>query len=288
MFKDKFGKTRQKIGLHIHTTLSDGRKTPDEAARLYREAGFDAIAITDHWQYGEGGRISGLTILSGCEYNTGTMDAASGVYHIVGVLMQKKPFVMRSATPQEIIDAIHDAGGIAILAHPAWSLNTPEKIAKLRNLDGIEIYNTVSDVGKNRRGDSSLIIDMLGVEGKFYPLHAADDTHDFMDELAKSFICVECESLDRASLFAAIKAGKFYASQGPEIHLLRNDDGTFTVNSTEVVEVVFQSNMCSAKRVFLGDALTSVTYTPRDGEKYVRAYVTDKHGRRAWSGCLTV
>ena len=288
MFKDKFGKTRQKIGLHMHTTLSDGRRSPEEAARLYREAGFDAVAFTDHWIYGEGGYVSGLQILPGIEYNTGTMDAASGVYHIVGVLMQKKPFVMRSATPQEIIDAIHDAGGIAILAHPAWSLNTPEKIARLRNIDGIEIFNTVSEVGTNRRGDSSLIIDMLGVEGKFYPLHAADDTHYFEADLAKSFLCVECEGLDRVALLAAIKAGKFYASQGPEIHLLKNNDGTFTVNSSEVVEVVFQSNMCAAKRVFMGDALTSVTYTPREGEKYVRAYVTDRYGRRAWSHCLMV
>lgn len=272
----------------MHTTVSDGRRSPEEAARLYREAGYDAVVFAEHWIYGEGGYVSGLKILPGIEYNTGTMDAASGVYHIVGALMHKKPFVMRSATPQEIIDAIHDAGGLAILAHPAWSLNTPEKIARLRGVDGIEIFNTVSDVGKNRRGDSSLIIDMLGVEGKFYPLHAADDTHDYGYDLAKSFICVECETCERTDLLAAIKAGRFYASQGPEIHLLKNDDGTFTVNSTEVVEVVFQSNMCSAKRVFTGDALTCVTYTPRDGEKFIRAYVVDKFGRRAWSHCLMV
>jgi len=288
MFKDIYGKTRQKINLHMHTTLSDGRRSPEEAARLYREAGYDAVAFADHWIYGEEKYVSGLHILPGIEYNTGTMDAASGVYHIVGVFMHKKPFVMRSATPQEIIDAIHDAGGLAILAHPAWSLNTPEKIARLRGVDGIEIFNTVSDVGKNRRGDSSLIIDMLGVEGKFYPLHAADDTHDYGYDLATSYICVECDTCERAALLVAIKAGKFYASQGPEIHLSKNDDGTFTVNSTEVVEVVFQSNMCSAKRVFTGDALTRVTYTPRDGEKFIRAYVVDKFGRRAWSSCLMV
>lgn len=287
MFKDKFGKTRMKVGLHVHTTLSDGRRSPEDAARLYLEAGFDAVAFTDHWIYGEGGRLGGLTVLSGCEYNTGTMDAASGVYHIVGVLMQKKPFVMRGATPQEIIDAIHDAGGLAILAHPAWSLNTPEKIARLRGLDGLEIFNTFSDCSTNRRADSSLIVDMLGVEGRFYPLYAADDTHYFENELARSFICVECDSTDRAALLSAMRAGRFYASQGPEIHLLREDDG-FRVECSEAVEVVFMSNMCAAKRVFEGDALTSVKYIPREGERYVRAYVTDKYGRRAWSGCLTI
>ncbi len=287
MYKDIFGKTRVKLGLHIHTSLSDGRKSPEEAARLYAEEGYDAIAFTDHWLYGEAQRIAGLSILSGIEYNTGTMDAASGVYHIVGVMMAKKPFIMRSATAQEIIDAIHEAGGLAILAHPAWSLNTPEKIARLRNLDGIEIYNTVSDCSTNRRGDSSLIIDMLGVEGKFYPLHAADDTHYFKEDLAKSYLMVECDTLERTALTDAIKKGKFYATQGPEIHLSREDDG-FAVRCSEAVEVVFMSNMCAAKRVFVGDALTYVKYMPRDGEKYVRAYVTDKQGRRAWSSCLMV
>ena len=269
----------------MHTTVSDGQRSPEEAARLYREAGYDAVAFTEHWIYGEGGYVSGLKILSGIEYNTGTMDAATGVYHIVGVLMHKKPFVMRSATPQEIIDAIHDAGGIAILAHPAWSLNTPEKIARFRGLDGIEIYNSVSEGGKNRRGDSSLIIDMLAVDGKFYPLHAADDTHAFDYDLAKSFICVESESCDRASLVSAIKAGKFYASQGPEIHLSRINEG-FRVDCTEAKEIVFMSHMCSSKRVFEGNALTSAIYVPREGERNVRAYVTDKYGRRAWSGYI--
>ncbi|NPV90838.1 MAG: PHP domain-containing protein [Firmicutes bacterium] len=34
--------------LHIHTTFSDGRLTPQEAADLYSALGFDFIAITDH------------------------------------------------------------------------------------------------------------------------------------------------------------------------------------------------------------------------------------------------
>jgi hypothetical protein len=34
--------------LHIHTTFSDGRLTPQEAADIYEALGFDFIAITDH------------------------------------------------------------------------------------------------------------------------------------------------------------------------------------------------------------------------------------------------
>ena len=49
MEKDMFGVSRLKVNLHMHTTLSDGSKTPEEAAEIYKKAGYDVVAITDHW-----------------------------------------------------------------------------------------------------------------------------------------------------------------------------------------------------------------------------------------------
>ena len=63
MYVDMLGKTRVKLGLHTHTTLSDGKATPEEAARIYLEEGYDAIAITDHWRYGDEDEIEGLKII---------------------------------------------------------------------------------------------------------------------------------------------------------------------------------------------------------------------------------
>jgi hypothetical protein len=37
-----------KGALHVHTTLSDGRLTPEEVCAVYQELGFDFVAITDH------------------------------------------------------------------------------------------------------------------------------------------------------------------------------------------------------------------------------------------------
>ena len=37
-----------KGGLHVHTTCSDGKLTPQEVADAYEEKGFDFIAFTDH------------------------------------------------------------------------------------------------------------------------------------------------------------------------------------------------------------------------------------------------
>ena len=35
--------------LHAHTTNSDGEASPAELCAHYAEAGFDVLAITDHW-----------------------------------------------------------------------------------------------------------------------------------------------------------------------------------------------------------------------------------------------
>ena len=67
MIIDMFGQTRLKMNLHLHTTDSDGGKSPEEAAAIYRAAGYDIIAITDHWKYTASGEIGGLRIFSGAE-----------------------------------------------------------------------------------------------------------------------------------------------------------------------------------------------------------------------------
>ena len=46
---DKQGVRWYKGNLHTHTTRSDGRKSPEEVADLYREQGYDFLALTDHW-----------------------------------------------------------------------------------------------------------------------------------------------------------------------------------------------------------------------------------------------
>lgn len=65
MHLDMFGNKRCKVGLHTHTTRSDGRVTPEESAAIYKAAGYDAIAFTDHWVYNGEEEIDGLKIISG-------------------------------------------------------------------------------------------------------------------------------------------------------------------------------------------------------------------------------
>ncbi|MBQ8340670.1 MAG: hypothetical protein IJY16_09515 [Clostridia bacterium] len=289
MYTDLFGKNRVKVGLHHHTTVSDGRKTPEEVIAIYRAAGYDAIALTDHWKFGAEQHFEDFTVYSGDEINVGGSDGSGGVYHILCLFAGEEPVVDKKAPAQDVIDAIHRAGGLAVLAHPAWSLNTPEMIRALRGLDGTEIFNTVSQRGMSRRGDSSLIVDMLASAGYVLPLFAADDSHFYGEgnyaDSPNAFIMVESDSADAAAVRAAIEAGRFYASEGPEVHLAVRD-GKGIVDCSPASEVVLFSNGVYSERVTVGEDITHVEYTPLKWEKYLRARVTDKDGKQAWSQIL--
>ncbi len=288
MQTDLFGKKRYKVNLHTHTTLSDGQLSPEEAMRIYAEQGYDAVALTDHWYCGKETELCGVTILSGAEYNTDTADGSQGVFHILGIGMEYEPGVRKGMSAQELIDAIHRAHGMAILAHPAWSLNTPEMILPLCDVDATEIYNSVSGVHMSRRADSSLIVDMLAMQDRIYPLLASDDTHyyDGSDNCV-AWSMVQAEECTTEAILDAVKQGNFYATQGPEVHLTREGD-EYVVRCSPCREIVYCSNFVWTQRVFEGDGITEARYTPRKGERYLRVEVTDEFGKKAWTNIISL
>ena len=288
MIKDMFGTDRLKINLHLHTTESDGHKTPEEAAAIYREAGYDIIAVTDHWKYRESGAIGGLRTLSGAEYNVGGGNGAEGVFHILALGCSREPRIHREAGPQAIIDQINGCGGMSVLAHPAWSLNTVEQAKGLEGIGATEIYNTVSDAGESSRPYSGYFVDTSACRGRLYPLIADDDTHYYNgeDETA-SYIMLACspEASD-AELLEAIRRKAFYATQGPEVHLLR-EGNRITVKCTPAVRISFFSNAVWARdRCVRGSNLTESSCEVQPFETFIRAEVTDADGRKAWSNII--
>ena len=89
-------------------------------------------------------------------------------------------------TPQEIIDRINAAGGLAILAHPAWSLMEPGEMMDMKGIVAAEVYNSVSGAPWNaNRADSSHYFDLWASKGKLVPCVASDDSHWYAGEQAK-------------------------------------------------------------------------------------------------------
>ncbi|MGH3470754.1 MAG: PHP domain-containing protein [Nocardioidaceae bacterium] len=65
-----------RIDLHVHSTASDGTKSPVEVMELARTAGLDVVALTDHdsaagWAEAAGrAREVGVTMIPGMEIST--------------------------------------------------------------------------------------------------------------------------------------------------------------------------------------------------------------------------
>ncbi len=151
------------VNLHIHTTFSDGRSTPQEIFAQAKELGLRKIAICDHNTvnaYLADDTLKNEMIIPAIEYDCWIMGC---LVHILGygidVLnpkIQKLCAKTKAGTeadvvrlfsfrdPQKVINAIHDSGGVAILAHPAccwvWSLECLVKKLIKMGLDGLEVF----------------------------------------------------------------------------------------------------------------------------------------------------
>ncbi len=300
MFTDITGCRRLKVGLHTHTTRSDGHRTPEEAVAIYREAGYDALALTDHWAWSPAGELGGLALLSGVEYDLSGHDPETGVfevYHLVALGAKRDPGVPKSWTRdaeipvrrrvQETVKAIHAVGGLAVLAHPAWSLNTDAQLVAAGPFDATEIYNSVSDWGMSDRPYSGLIVDQLAARGVHLPLLATDDTHYYDGDECRGAVMVEADAVEALGMIGALKAGRFYATEGPEVHLERISDTVFHLRCSPAVKIAFLSDkVWSAGRMVRGAELTCATYVAKSDESFVRVEVTDAAGRRGYSNTI--
>lgn len=296
MYRDDRGRVWYKGNLHTHSKRSDGRLEPDQIFRMYAEHGYDFIALTDHWKQSPDGESDRLLTIPGIELDH-SPNVRDGIYHIVGVCMTGEIDVSRRGqmSAQEMIDEINDKGGCAALAHPAWSLNTPEQIMACRGIYAFEVFNSVSDKPHNVRPDSALLSDMVSARGRFINLTAVDDAHFYDGDACRSFIYLHTDVLDTVHIAAALRSGDYYASQGPQISWEWDPETlTCVVKTSPAADITFFSDAAFVgHRVFSeargdGELQTGATYVCQKNETFLRFEVTDFMGRKAWSHPIKV
>ena len=100
---------------HVHSTYSDGTATVPELAEAAAEAGVECVLLTDHdtleaRRRGEEGWHGGVLILVGHE-----VSPKGGHLLVFGV---EDEIGHAGRSEREILEAVRDAGGVAIAAHP--------------------------------------------------------------------------------------------------------------------------------------------------------------------------
>jgi hypothetical protein len=188
-----------KIDLHIHTCYSyDSTITPRELVTYARKRGLDAVAVTDHDTIRGSLKLSrnkDFLIIPGIEINT-----QHG--HVLGLnLYEQIPSQLDVPTT---VQKIHDAGGIAIAAHPTALYRGELRKYMIREFDAIEVINASSIPFSF----SNSVNRKLAEEFKL-PQTGGSDAH-YAPEIGMAYSMVEAD-LEKEEIMTAIKNGRVKA-----------------------------------------------------------------------------
>ena len=292
------GNKMLKGGLHCHTTISDGDGTPEEVIRLHKENGYDFLALTDHRIYNHKNYAEDvdITIVPGTEYDRtfekgkgfrcfhqvciGPDDETNGYKH--GEELPRCEYDTQEEF-QTFLDEAHAKNNLTIYCHPQWSSTPPRYFDRLKGNFAMEIWNSGCAIECNMDTDNGMYWDELLGQGQLIYAVATDDGHP-MYQHCKGWVMVNAEN-NVKSILSALKKGEFYSSCGPEIKDFYVDDQGFAhVECSPCKEVVFCCDMKPSRKVVSkGEPVTSAVYDLKDDYKYIRIYVEDFEGRRAWA-----
>jgi PHP domain len=135
--------------VHAHTLASDGMVSAEELVSAAAAIGLNVVCVTDHDTMADLGRATELGASLGVDVVRGeevTTSFPPGI-HIVGLFLDEQ--VRMHMSVEDTVDAIHDAGGLAVIAHPfmpTWFASmTPGKarqVLRTRRVDAIELRHT--------------------------------------------------------------------------------------------------------------------------------------------------
>lgn len=305
-----------KAQLHCHSDNSDGKISVEEQKRLFKERGYSVVAFTDHEHLVDNSYLDDekfLTITS-CEvaikedphqstlrnrnmkavhlnfyaldqHNVITPCYNSVYDHYTNDEIRKitkfEGEYNRIYTPDCINDMIRIAkekGFLVSYNHPNWSLENATNYLQYKGLDFVEIYNHSCTVG----GEDSYYIkafdDFLRADKRIYAT-MCDDSHR-IERMFGGWVMINAEKLDYKTVMDALMNGRFYCSNGPEIHSLTRDGNTVTIKSSAARRIALSTRgrRCSA---VWGDGVTEATFELQDADGYFRITVDDMYGNHA-------
>ncbi|MEC8263284.1 MAG: CehA/McbA family metallohydrolase [Pseudomonadota bacterium] len=283
--------------LHGHCTHSDGRNEPAEVVRLYREAGYDFTCLSDH--YWTDPRFSADTICDGSALDSedfitlisaelhchGKLYDQAGLWHILANgLPLDFPVATPSETGPELVERAVAAGAFVSIPHPEWYAMTTEEARSLAvaGAHAVEIYNHSSALDAGRGGGVATV-DQLANAGFRTGIIATDDSHDVPADGFGGWVMVAARDLSAGSILAALKAGDYYASCGPDFTMIRLDGDQLHIACSPVSRITVPAG---GHRSFAasGDGLTEARIEiGRTDFEFFRVVLTDKAGKQAWS-----
>ena len=274
-----------KAALHTHTSSSDGAFWPEDVAALYRQRGYDVLALTDHERSNDIRGLSGpgFLVINGIELHPLFPGHKCRNHHIIGLGVPHGYPVSRGAQKdvRQCMQQIEDLGGIAVLAHPPGVNVRPHLYADMP-LAAFELWASHQQAtgGGDRECEWAEGLDA----GINLPAIATDDAHA-ESEVATAWTWLKMKSLSKRSVLSAIRTGACYASTGPEIKDFRVTTETVEVrcSSCATITLAGPAGKKALRRAPSAGRGIGAYAIPRPDWSFVRAVVTDRAGHRAWT-----
>src|SRR2546422_11244840 len=128
-----------------------------------------------------------------------------GNIHILGYGITRR---VRFKSMEQLVDDIHEGGGIAVLAHPpAGSTNMIGPIKA--KLDGIEVWNGRYDGVHAPRAESFQLLRRIRAVNIKTAAYCGIDLHKRGQAHRPVYVEVEAEQLQRDAIIGALGAGRF-------------------------------------------------------------------------------
>jgi hypothetical protein len=293
-----------KCALHAHSTNSDGDLPADKLVRHYEWAGYDVLAITDHWVRTAERSTRKTLVIPSVELNA-QCGGPEHDAHVLALGIDADPVIPEGefAPLDEVVAWIDANGGVPYLAHTYWSGLRTDQWEACEGLVGIEVWNTGCELEVGR-GDASLHWDEALERGRRFYAVATDDSHHPGYDSGFAWTMVRAEERSQEAVLAALRAGSFYGSTGPEIQSVELTDDAVTVHCSPVASVTLLAGKRRGSRANAGrlgypndaeilerDSAGLITACRLERPRhtpYGRLEIADAAGRKAWTNPLWI
>ncbi len=207
------------------------------------------------------------------------------IWHIlaVGLPTEFRALLQPHETGPALAARAVAAGAFVAIPHPGWYALTAEDAATLPDAHAVEVYNHTSQLRTERGDGVYLATSCLPADGRI-GLIAVDDAHFACMDAFGGWVMVKAQANEPQALLESLKAGRYYATQGPLIHDIRWEADEVEVTCTAAASVmVLGRGSRAAQSVASGQTRVRLPYTALKAGGFARIVVADAAGRRAWS-----
>jgi hypothetical protein len=270
--------------------------------RHYEWAGYDVLATTDHWVRTDEPSTGRLLVIPSTELNAVVGDDEDA--HVLALGVETDPVAPAAGFEPlaDVVAWIVANGGLPYLAHTYWSGLRTEQWWDTDGLLGIEVWNTGCELELGR-GDSSLHWDEALEQGRSLQALATDDSHHPGYDSGYAWTWVRAPERTRDAVLAALRAGDFYGSTGPEIRGVEVSDDEVVVRCSPAASVTLYCGRTHGARANAGrlgypnlsrvlersddgSITAAALQRPWDGGRYGRVEVRAADGTKAWTNPL--